>query len=78
VLATFPEVDRVLRVLTMQMGPHSVLVTGELQVHAGLETLEVEDLIARIDERISIELPEVRDTFWELRRAHAPRLVAET
>jgi cation diffusion facilitator family transporter len=63
---SFPEVMGVKRMLSMQVGPRSVLVTGELHVRPGLTTGEIEDLIARIDAQIGEEIPEVRETFWEL------------
>jgi divalent metal cation (Fe/Co/Zn/Cd) transporter len=63
---SFPEVMGVKRMLSMQVGPRSVLVTGELHVRPGLTTGEIEDLIARIDAQIGVEIPEVRETFWEL------------
>jgi hypothetical protein len=58
----------------MQVGPNSVLVTGELHVRPGLTTGDIEDLIARIDGRIGVEIPEVRETFWELHgtEGHVP------
>jgi divalent metal cation (Fe/Co/Zn/Cd) transporter len=66
----FPEVDDMVRLLTMQLGTHSILVTGELQVRPGLATAQIEDLMVRIDARLAEVIPEVSDTFWELR--HAP------
>jgi hypothetical protein len=63
----FDEVERIVRLLTMQLGSHSVLVTGQLQVRRGLTTREIEALMRRIDAAIAEELPEVRETFWELR-----------
>ena len=65
-LRGFPEVERVVRMLTMQMGSHSVLVSGELQVRRSLTLAEAEDLLHRIDERLADEVPEVHDTFWEI------------
>jgi cation diffusion facilitator family transporter len=66
----FPEVRKVVRLLTMQLGAHSVLVTGELQVSHGLTVTQVEDLMIRIDSELAATVPEVSDTFWELR--HPP------
>lgn len=68
-LGEFPEVEQVVRLLTMQLGSHSVLVTGEVQVRKDLGVEATEGLLARIDARIAEQLPEVSDTFWELRRA---------
>jgi cation diffusion facilitator family transporter len=66
IVDAFPEVERIARLLTMQLGSHSVLVTGELRIRRDLTTAEIEDLIRRIDTRIVAEVPEVRETFWEL------------
>ncbi len=63
-----PEVDAVVRLLTMQLGAHSILVTGELQVRRGLSTGEIEALLRRVDEAIQESVPDVHETFWELRR----------
>ena len=52
----------------MQMGSHSILVTGELEVGRGLSTDQIEDLLGRIDARIAAAVPDVTETFWELRR----------
>ncbi len=68
-LATFPEVENAVRILTMQLGSHSVLVTGELRVKRDLSTTAIEDLLQRIDARIQAEVPEVTSTFWELHPA---------
>lgn len=63
---TFPEVIGVKRMLSMLIGPQSVLVTGELHVVKGLTTAQIENLIQRIDDKIAEEIPEVTETFWEL------------
>ncbi len=68
-VASFPEVEHVVRILSMLLGAHSVLVTGELQVRRGLSTEEIEELLERIDARLAETVPDVTDTFWELRRA---------
>lgn len=67
VVRSFPEVLDVPRMLSMQLGANSVLVTGEITVQRGLTTEEIEDLVARIDDKITAEIPEVSETFWELR-----------
>ncbi|MEX0682346.1 MAG: cation diffusion facilitator family transporter [Dehalococcoidia bacterium] len=64
---SFPEVIEVERILAMLMGSNSVLVTGELRIKDGLGTAEIDDLLGRIDARIEAEIPEVRETFWEVR-----------
>lgn len=62
-----PGVERIVRLLTMQMGPHSVLVTGELQVRADAGVFGAEDVILRIDRALQERVPAVGETFWELR-----------
>ncbi len=72
-LMTFPEVEGVQRMLTMQLGANSILVTGELRVRKGLTTEEIEDLLVRIDRKMAEDVPEVSETFWELSRHSAAR-----
>ncbi len=67
-LNSFPEVEQVVRVLTMQLGAHSILVTGELQVERAMTADAIEGLMDRIDALLKERLPEVVDTFWELKR----------
>lgn len=74
---SFTEVEVIVRLLTMQIGTHSVLVTGELHVRPGLKTLEIEELIARIDAKLGETVPEVSDTFWELHAVREPGIAAE-
>ncbi|MGE0597864.1 MAG: cation diffusion facilitator family transporter [Dehalococcoidia bacterium] len=76
VLARFPEVEAIPRMLTMQIGSSSVLVTGELQISDRLTLSEAERLIERIDSELATEVPEIHDTYWEIKRrpgASAPR-----
>ena len=68
VIASFPEVTHIVRLLSMQMGSHSILVTGELEVGRTLSTEQIEDLLAGIDRKIAEALPDITETFWELRR----------
>ena len=63
---SFPEVLAVNRMLSMLVGSHSILVTGELHVRPGLTTAQIENLIQRIDDRITQEIPDISETFWEL------------
>ena len=65
----FPEVERIVRVLTMQLGSHSILVSGEIQVRHDMTVDQIEGLITRLDDRLKESVPEVADTFWELKRA---------
>jgi cation diffusion facilitator family transporter len=66
IMTSFPEVTEVLRLLTMHLGPNSALLTAEIHVVDGLTTDEIEDLLERITQEISSEVPEVTQTFIEL------------
>ena len=64
----FDEVENVVRLLTMQIGSHSVLVNGELQLSRDLDVEQAEHLIGQIDAAVQRVAPDVASTFWELRR----------
>jgi cation diffusion facilitator family transporter len=69
VMTSFEEVSKVLRLLTMHLGPNAVLVNAEIHVVDGLETDQIEELLERITRALREEVPEVAHTFIEL---HAP------
>ncbi|HET7478864.1 MAG TPA: cation diffusion facilitator family transporter [Rubrobacteraceae bacterium] len=71
----FEEVNDIVRLLTMHLGPESVLVNAEIHVADGMDTDGIEDLIARITKRIGEQLPEVTQTFLEL---HPPQEEGQT
>ena len=64
-IAEFPEVEAVVDLLTMQLGLHSVLVTGEINIEDDLTTDEIEILITRLNERIRAAAPEVQNIYLE-------------
>ncbi|OAI38722.1 hypothetical protein AYO38_09150 [bacterium SCGC AG-212-C10] len=64
----FADVRAIVRMMTIQTGVNTVVVTGELELKRELHTVEIEQLIAAIDARIGEEVPEVSTTFWELGR----------
>lgn len=66
-LRGFPEVEGIARILTMQLGSHSVLVSGELRLRRNLSLDQAEELLSRIDAELAEGVPEVADTFWELK-----------
>ena len=68
IVMEFDEVELIVRMLTMQLGAESVLVTGELQVQPDLTAEEIEHLVRRIDEATRSQLPEISSAFWELHR----------
>ena len=67
-ILSFEEVEVIVRLLTMQLGARSILVTAELQIVDGLTTTAIEDLLERIDEAIREAVPDVSDSFFELRQ----------
>lgn len=66
IMLSFPEITEVLRLLTMHLGPNSVLVNAEIHVVNGLDTDRIEELLERMTAAIRREVPEVTQTFIEL------------
>ncbi len=64
-----PEVQSVIALLTMQIGPESLLVTGEINVQDDLTTDQIEALLARIHGRIREVAPGVKNIYLELHPA---------
>lgn len=65
-IGSFEEVQAVIAVLTMQLGPDSILVTGEINVRDDLRTDEIEQLIHRIEAKMRTAVPTVRNVYLEL------------
>jgi len=68
----FEEVNEILRLLTMHLGPNAVLVTAEIHVVDGLETDQIEELIERLTHAIQEKMPEATQVFIELRPPKRP------
>jgi divalent metal cation (Fe/Co/Zn/Cd) transporter len=68
-MLSFAEVTDVFRLLTMHLGPDSVLVNAEILVKDGLDTDQVEDLLERVTRKVREGTPEVTQTFIELHPA---------
>jgi divalent metal cation (Fe/Co/Zn/Cd) transporter len=58
-----PAVERVGKLLTMQMGPQQALLTVEIKFQRTLDILQVESAIERIKERIRQQEPTVEKIF---------------
>lgn len=65
VIGSTPEVERIVTLLTMQLGLDRILVTGELRLVDGLTTDEVEQLLHRITERVRESVPDARNVYLE-------------
>lgn len=66
----FEEVNDIVRLLTMHLGPDSVLVNAEIHVADSMDTDQIEDLVSRITQEIGNQMPDVTQTFLELHSPH--------
>jgi cation diffusion facilitator family transporter len=71
-IAEFPEVNKVVTLLTMQLGLESVLVTGEINLEDNLTTDEIESLLQRMTTRIRELAPSVKNVYLEPHRTRRP------
>ena len=60
-----PNVERVIRVLTVQQGPGEIIVAAKLAFKAGLETNQLVDVINDFERRLKERAPEIRWSFIE-------------
>ncbi len=65
-ISSFDEVVAVITVLTMQLGPESILVTGEINVRDDLRATEIELLLRRIEAKIRTCVPSIQNIYLEL------------
>ena len=65
-LASDPAVERVGDLLTMQLGPYDVLVNVEIQFQRQSCVEDLEQTIARLEQRVRSEFPEVHHLFVEV------------
>ena len=61
-----PSVDGVARLLTMQLGPHRVLLNIDVQFRPHLSARELFDAVDRIEGRVRRAHPEMQDIFVEI------------
>ena len=60
-----PNVDKMLRVLTLQQGPGEIVVAMKLKMRSGMSTEELVEAINEFERQIKHALPEVRWSFIE-------------
>ena len=60
-----PQIDKVGRLLSMQMGPDEVLLTASVQFKRGMQIDAVETAIARLEQRVNAEFPEIKQIYFE-------------
>lgn len=58
-------IDKVARVLSMQMGPDEVLLTAAVQFRRGMRIDEVEQAIVRLEKAVRAHNPAVRNLYFE-------------
>lgn len=68
-----PAVARLVKALSMHLGPYNVLLTVEIEFRAKLSAADVAAAIERIDRRIRADHPEVRHIFLETQSLAAKR-----
>jgi cation diffusion facilitator family transporter len=64
-LSDFDQVDQVVELLTMALGPNSLLVAARIDLAEGLHDSAVEELSDRIDERLREVVPDVTEVFLD-------------
>lgn len=65
ILHSFPEVERILDLLSMHIGPDEVLLNMNLEFRDGLTTSQIEKLVDDIERAIMEQLPKVKRIFIE-------------
>jgi cation diffusion facilitator family transporter len=60
-----PDVEKVLRVLTLQQGPGEIMVAMKLAMRPGMTTDEIVESINQLERQIKLAVPEVRWSFIE-------------
>jgi cation diffusion facilitator family transporter len=73
-LEEFDQVDAVVELLTMALGPNSLLVAARIDMAEGLHDSDVEQLSDEIDERLRQVVPDVTEVFLDA--TTAPRHVS--
>lgn len=77
IICADPSIDKVARVLSMQMGPDEVLLTAAVQFRRGMTIDEVENAIERLENAVRAHNPAVRNLYFEsaaLRSSWQPAL----
>lgn len=77
-LAAHPEVERVVEVRTMLMGPGALLLAARLDMDDALGAAEVEDSTDRIAAELEARFPEVREVYLDVTSRPGRQLAAST
>lgn len=60
-----PGVKKVINPLTMYFGPHTILLTVDIEFHNTLSAIEVEEAVERLEKRISHQYPDIKHIYIE-------------
>ncbi len=63
--AADPNVEKVLRVLTVQQGPGEIVVAMKIKFRAGLDTTQLCDAINTFERNLEAKVPEAKWSFIE-------------
>jgi len=66
-----PGVKKVSNPLTMYFGPHTVLLTVDIEFRDRLSVIEVEEAVDRLEKRISHQYPDIKHIYIEAGVVHA-------
>jgi cation diffusion facilitator family transporter len=72
-LEEFEQVDAVVELLTMTLGPNSLLVAARIDLADGLRDDDIEQLSDEIDERLRSVVPDVTEVFLDATTGRDPR-----
>jgi divalent metal cation (Fe/Co/Zn/Cd) transporter len=72
-LEEFDQVDAVVELLTMALGPNSLLVAARIDMAEGLEHGDIERLSDEIDDRLREVVPDVTEVFLDATTAPRSR-----
>ena len=67
-LGDVPQIAHVLEVLTMVLGPNSLMVAARLHFADGLDEDDIEEISGAIDERLREAVPDVTEVFLDATR----------
>jgi cation diffusion facilitator family transporter len=68
-LEEFDEIDSVVELLTMALGPNALLVAARIDLSDHLSPSQVEEISDRIEERLREVVPDVTEVFLDATRA---------
>src|SRR5690242_16153078 len=68
-LEEFDEVDAVVELLTMALGPNALLVAARIDLSDSIEPSQVEEVSDQIDERLREVVPDVTEVFLDATRS---------